>query len=49
MNPGLGVVAVAFAEALARGVAVASGIVGVGEAVAEGRDGVAAGVAVACG
>jgi hypothetical protein len=45
MNPGLGVVTVAFAVALARGVAVASGIVGIGEAVAEEGDG----VAVACG
>jgi hypothetical protein len=49
MNPGLGVVTVAFALALGSGVAVASGIVGVGEAVAEERDGVAAGVVVACG
>jgi hypothetical protein len=44
MNPGLGVVTVAFALALGSGVAVASGIVDVGEAVAEEGDGVAAGV-----
>jgi hypothetical protein len=49
MKPGLGVVTVAFALALGAGVAVASGIVDVGEAVAEEGDGVAAGVGEASG
>jgi hypothetical protein len=49
MNPGLGVVKVVLAVPLTSGVAVASGIVGTCEAVADERDGVAAGAPEACG